>query len=150
MPASSSPICSRAPASTAWPHEVNVNKFNRLRYFEQKAGQSLPGPAFPDETNETIDDTTRKNPAVTTTTTNADLAFQVLNLQVSDQAPPSHPRRPGRDAPLRVVLRLGSFQRGRRNRRCPIAKTPHKHVTRTKCDLRNAAPLHAEVNTGHL
>src|SRR4051794_39464772 len=37
MPASSSPACSREPASTAWRREVNGSRFNRLHVLRRQS-----------------------------------------------------------------------------------------------------------------
>src|ERR1700680_3622648 len=80
-----------------------------------------------DETNETIDDITRKNSGDTPTSSNANHQFPTSqNLQ-----------RPGWDAPLRVALYL------RLPFRSPFRK-PHEHVTRTECSSSNASPRHRE------
>src|SRR6202051_450481 len=72
MPASSSPTCSREPASIAWPRE-NYSRINVLLAMERRR----PVPTFfavvtGHETIETIHDITRKNFAATPTTSTPD------------------------------------------------------------------------------
>src|SRR6267142_2660685 len=102
MPASSSLTCSREPASTPLPREKQQPIQLVTGYLTAQSGVRFCEIVNGHETIETIRNITRKNLAVTPTITNAELlADQFSNL-------PSYLQRPGRDAPLRVVLYLRS------------------------------------------
>src|SRR5882672_209589 len=75
MPASSLPICSRWPASIAWPREIDRRIQGVESLLFQISGLRLAEKSSCDEANETIDDITRKNSADTPTNSNANHQF---------------------------------------------------------------------------
>src|ERR1700736_3402686 len=94
MPAGSSPICSRAPASTVSRRETDCNEFKGLRACRARDAQA---------TKQMKQWTTSRGK---THWLNRDHRFLADHLC----EPPNHLQRPGRDAPLRVALRLGGVK----------------------------------------
>jgi hypothetical protein len=121
MPASSSPICSRAPASRAWRHK-NINHVNALADIQlRRTGLRFFAMVTGHETIETIHDINWKNFTATPSGSNAGRESRggADFRRQRDQRPlipkfsaPKNLQRPGRDAPLRVAPLLGNSQSG--------------------------------------